>query len=92
MRSGASRAALPDRIAKIRAEAAKHQAELEAMRWLTVDKLARRWGVAPKTVRKIPRESLPYMTVGGGEAREHRRYNPADVETYEAQQRNAGAA
>jgi hypothetical protein len=83
--------AADDRMARIRREAARHQAELEALRWLTPEALRARWHVSAKTVRSIPRDVLPYLELGSGTARKRRRYNPADVEAYEARSHRGAA-
>jgi hypothetical protein len=36
------------------------------------------------SVLAIPRERLPYTTIGAGTKRPHRRYNPTHVLAYEA--------
>jgi len=75
-------------IKELRARAAAHAKQLDAVLWAKVSDLAARWGVDPETVLAIPRAELPYMTFGGSEAR---RYDPRDVEAYE-QRHKQGAA
>ena len=67
-------------IAELRLEAAQHAKQIEAVLWLSVQDLVTRWGVSSPTVRKIPRETLPYLTLGESAVR---RYDPRDVEAYE---------
>jgi hypothetical protein len=73
----------------IRAAAADHARQLEAVRWLTVRELKARWGVSESLVRKIPRAKLPYITLGETSVR---RYHPDDVERFEAEERKAPEA
>lgn len=74
-------------VAEMRAEAEKHARQLEAVLWLTVRDLATRWGVSLVTVRAIPQEALPYLTLGGSKVR---RYHPDDVARYEHAARHPG--
>lgn len=75
---------MPD-LAEIRARARQHQDELEKnARFLTIAALAARWGVGKTTVRAIPFADLPWRNLGRGLVRESRRYDPADVDAYEA--------
>lgn len=76
-------------LAEMRAEAAKQSRQLEAVLWLTVADLAARWGVSTGTVRKIPRTELPYLTLGASHVR---RYNPDDVQGFEAKAKRGDAA
>lgn len=70
-------------------EAAKaHSRQIEAVLWLSVQDLAARWGVSAGTVRKVPREALPYLTLGSSTVR---RYDPRDVEQYEATAKQGAA-
>jgi hypothetical protein len=72
----------------LRAKAREHQQHLDRNTvYLDVQQLAKRWGVSPTTVRAIPALLLPYMHNGNGLQREHRRYHPDDVTTYEAKSR-----
>lgn len=74
----------PD-LATIRAAAQQHQDELDRdLRFLTIAALARRWGMSKTSVRDIPFEDLPWRNLGRGLVRERRRYDPADVDRYEA--------
>lgn len=74
--------------AVLQARASAHQVYLDRnTTFLTVGKLASRWGCSPGTVRAIPFELLPWINIGAGLIREARRYDPADVAAYEAQQR-----
>lgn len=75
-------------IDELRAGAAEHTKQLDAVHWLTVNHLAARWRVSPGTVRKIPREQLPYLPFGKSN---QRRYDPRDVEHYEMMQKHAVA-
>lgn len=77
-----------DRLAELRAQAAEHARQLEAVLWLTVGDLAVRWKVSPATVRKIDRARLPYLTLGQSGVR---RYDPRDVESYEAESKRGAA-
>jgi hypothetical protein len=72
--------------------AADHQRHLDRnAKFLTVAQLAARWGVSAALVRAIPATALPYLTVGLGLTREHRRYDPDTVLAYEgAHMRRAG--
>lgn len=65
----------------VRHEAMAHATQIEAARWLGVPELAERWAVSRTSVRKIPRDQLPYITFGGTSVR---RYNPADVAHFES--------
>lgn len=49
---------------------------------LTSTEAARRLGVAPRTVKRIPPSQLTYFTVG---ERHDRRYRPRDLEAYIAE-------
>lgn len=71
-------------LAQLRAQAQAHARQIEAVTWLTVNDLAVRWGVCASTVRKIPRSALPYLALGTSRVR---RYDPRDVEAYEAAQK-----
>lgn len=71
-------------IDDLRAEARAHARQLEAVHWLGVSDLAARWGVSPATVRKIDPAKLPYLPFGESRVR---RYDPRDVEQYEAQEK-----
>ncbi len=75
-------------IAELRAQAAEHSRQLEAVLWLSVQDLAGRWGVSAGTVRKISRAELPYLTLGGSSVR---RYAPDDVTAYEATAKRGAA-
>lgn len=76
-------------IEELRAAARDHAKQLEAVQWLGVKDLAARWGVSPGTVRKVPRDQLPYLTFGDSD---WRRYDPRDVEQYEAHAKTGEAA
>lgn len=73
-------------IEELRAARDAHAKQIEAVHWLTVQDLAARWGIAPGTVRKIPRDLLPYLPFGQSK---QRRYDPRDVERYEETQKRA---
>jgi len=73
-------------IDELRAARDAHAKQIEAVNWLTVQDLAARWHVAPGTVRKVPRSTLPYLLFG---ASNQRRYDPRDVERYEDVQKHA---
>lgn len=66
---------------ELRAAAAAQATQIESVRWLGVPELALRWNVSRASVRKIPREQLPYITFGGTSVR---RYKPTDVEHFES--------
>ena len=68
-------------IDELRARAAEHARQLDAVLWLKVTDLAARWGVDPETVTAIAREELPYIQFGKSRTR---RYDPRDVEAYES--------
>jgi hypothetical protein len=67
-------------LEQLRERAREHERQLKAVRWASVRDLAARWGVSPGTVRLIPREQLPYLTLGKSAVR---RYSPDDVERFE---------
>jgi hypothetical protein len=69
---------------------AAHSLELTARAtfWRARD-LAARWGCSVSSVLAIPRERLPYVTLGHGTKRPHRRYNPTHVLAYEAGKESA---
>jgi hypothetical protein len=77
------------RLAELRELAKAHARQLEAVVWLSVGDLAVRWNVSPATVRKVSRDALPYLTLGGSSVR---RYDPRDVEHYEAESKRGSAA
>jgi hypothetical protein len=76
-------------IDALRAARDDHAKQIEAVNWLTVNDLAARWGIAPGSVRKIPRAALGYLLFG---ASRQRRYDPRDVETFEREQKQADEA
>ena len=78
-------------IDELRARAAAHARQLEAVLWLKSSDLAARWGVDVDTVTALPRAELPYLEFGKSKTR---RYNPDDVRAYEerAKQGTPGAA
>lgn len=76
-------------IDELRAQSAEHARQIESVHWLTVNDLAARWGISPGTIRKIPRAGLPYLLFGQSQ---QRRYDPRDVEQYEAEQKRAAYA
>lgn len=78
-----------DRLAELREAAKAHSKQLDAVLWLSVSDLAIRWQVSPKTVRKISRDALPYLELGKSTVR---RYDPRDVESYEANAKRGDAA
>lgn len=67
----------------------QHQQQLEARGWPGVKQLADRWHVSRATVRKIPREKLPYISFGDSDVR---RYDPADVALFEEREKQGVAA
>lgn len=74
---------VPD-LNEIRERALRHEAHLNRdTRFYTVSDLARRWHLSPTSVRAIARDLLPYIDVGLGEVRKARRYDPADVASFE---------
>lgn len=75
-------------LEELRAKAALHTRQLESVHWLGVEALAVRWGVSKGTVRKIARQALPYLTFGETMIR---RFDPRDVETYEAEMKRGAA-
>lgn len=76
-------------LERLRAEAAEHGAQLAAAGWPGVPELAAKWGVSRPSVRKIPREHLPYLEFGDTKMR---RYDPADVARYEQTAKHGHAA
>ena len=76
-------------VSEIRAEAAAHARQIEAVLWMETRDLAARWGVSLSTVRKIPRDKLPYLTLGETHVR---RYHPDDVAAFETASRQEPAA
>ena len=72
-------------LADLREEAAGQDRQIAARGWLTTADLAERWNVDTRTVRAIPRQQLPYLEFGRPQVRRPRlrRYDPADVATYE---------
>lgn len=71
-----------------RDRARAHQEEIDLKTcFLTVNDLAKRWHVAPSTVRDIDREALPYKEFGSGVKLKRRRYHPDDVLAFEASDR-----
>jgi hypothetical protein len=79
----------PRTVAEIRAEAAQHARQIEAVKFLTVQELADRWRVDDETVRKIDRTELPFLEFGKSRMR---RYDPREVERYEQQGKGESAA
>ena len=79
---------MPKTLAELRAEAREHAKQLEAVRFLTAQELAARWGVDDETVKAIPHAELPYLTMGKSRMR---RYDPRDVETFERKQKEPAA-
>lgn len=67
-------------LAEIRDAAREHGRQLDALRFATVQQLAARWAVDEDVVREVPREALPYITLGKSRIR---RYNPRHVEAFE---------
>jgi excisionase family DNA binding protein len=51
-------------------------------RKLTIDELAERYGISPRTVRREVARGLPHLLVGG-----RPRFDPAEVDAYYAAQR-----
>jgi hypothetical protein len=76
-------------IDELRTDAKEHARQLEAVHWLGVSDLAARWGVSTVTVRKIDRALLPYLPFGASRVR---RYDPRDIEKYEAEQKQPAPA
>ncbi len=75
-------------MSELREAAKAHSRQLEAVLWLSVGDLAVRWGVSPKTVRKVDRAALPYLALGESNVR---RYDPRDVEAYEDKSKRGAA-
>lgn len=75
-------------IDEIRAHARDHAKQLEAVRYLTVQDLAARWGVDDDTVRAVPAKALPYLSFGRSRMR---RYDPRDVERFEQAEKESAA-
>lgn len=50
----------------------------------SIAEVAMRWGCSVTAVRAIPASALPYLNIGTGLVREHRRYHPDDIAAYEA--------
>lgn len=73
---------------RIRAQAKEHAKQIDAVRWAGVPELSDRWGVGAKIIRAIPREKLPYLTLGKSDVR---RYDPSDVEAYEQAEKRGAA-
>ena len=67
----------------------EHERQLEARGWPGVKQLAERWGISRALVRRIPRKNLPYLTFGDSDVR---RYDPADVDAYEQNEKQGAAA
>jgi hypothetical protein len=76
-------------VEELRAEAADHARQIESVHWLSVNDLRARWAVSAVVIRQIPREKLPYITLGETSIR---RYRPDDVERFEAEERKAPEA
>jgi hypothetical protein len=70
------------RMARIRARQAEHNAAVESVTWFTSSQLAARWNIGQTTVLMIPRSALPYRTFGMGK-RPRRRYSPDAVAAFE---------
>lgn len=68
-------------LSGVRAAAAAHDEQIQASTWLKTLDLMKRWGVSRDVVLAIPRDRLPYLEFGKTNMR---RFNPADVEAYEA--------
>jgi hypothetical protein len=62
----------------------EHEAQLRAGAWFTARQLAERWQVTVSTVYGLPRTDLPYVQLGTGQRRLHRRYSPEAVAAFEA--------
>jgi hypothetical protein len=73
----------------------EHEAQVRAVAFWTPRQLATRWGCHVSTVYGLPRTELPFVQLGTGTRRTHRRYNPDDVTAFEARggvgQRGAAA-
>lgn len=80
---------MADELEALRAAANAQATQMESSRWLGVPELALRWNVSRASVRKIPRDKLPYITFGGTSVR---RYKPADVEHFESTEKWGHAA
>lgn len=76
-------------IAELRRQAREHAHQLAAVRYLTVQDLAARWGVSEDVVRDLERKKLPYITLGQSRLR---RYDPRDVEAFEQREKTAEEA
>jgi hypothetical protein len=75
-------------LATIRQRAREHQEEIDlTTRFLSPKTLAERWGMSATTVLAIPADELPYTPIGRGRLKQHRRYAPVDVASYETRRR-----
>lgn len=75
-------------IAELRERAREHAREIEAVLWMKVADLSARWGLDAETIKMIPREKLPFLEFG---ERGDRRYDPRDVEAFEAREKKGAA-
>lgn len=71
-------------IEQLRAMAREHGRQIEAVHWISVQDLAKRWSVSVVTVRGISRDKLPYLALGKTRVR---RYDPRDVEAFEEREK-----
>lgn len=76
-------------IDELRARQAEHAKQLESVFFVKTSALVARWDVDVETVLAIPRARLPYIEYGASESR---RYDPRDVEAYEASAKSGAAA
>lgn len=67
-------------IDELRARAAEHARQLNAVHYAKASDLVARWGVDDEQIAAIPRGELPYIEFGASRSR---RYDPRDVEAFE---------
>lgn len=79
----------PETRNAMRESAREHARQMASAQWPGVAILAARWGISGKLVRAIDRAKLPYLTFGESDVR---RYDPADVDTYERNEKQGHAA
>lgn len=66
-----------------RERARAHAAEIDlSVRYVTVNDIAKMFGVSASTIRDIPRDQLPYKEFGSGVKLKRRRYHPLDVAAF----------
>lgn len=64
-----------------------HGAFDPSIRFLTTRDVAKRCGMSAASVLGISSLELPFMEVGGGRLKKHRRYHSADVEAFDVRRR-----